>query len=118
MFLLELLKQYTGMSLSDMQNLPPQVGLLLGFLLLSAISLFCVFNIIFYLLVIITIDTDYIKNILSANSRTAFYLKRLLNFYKKSSITFIALEFCFIIYIHGFIIHTCYLIVSAYFFHK
>ena len=77
-----------------------------------SVSMFCVINIIIYLLVIKSIDTEYIQSKIINYS----IVRKILNLYKKTSMTFIVIEFSFILYIHCFIIHSCYRIISAYYF--
>ena len=114
MFLLEFLKNL-GINLSNTDNVPFEVFFSTNILILCTVSMFCVINIIIYLLVIKSIDTvaePYIQ------SKTINYsiVRKILNFYKKTSMTFIVIEFSFILYIHCFIIHSCYRIISAYYF--
>ena len=56
MFLLEFLKNL-GINLSDTDNVPFEVFFSTNILILCTVSMFCVINIIIYLLVIKSIDT-------------------------------------------------------------
>ena len=114
MFLLEFLKNL-GINLSDTDNVPFEVFFSTNILILCTVSMFCVINIIIYLLVIKSIDTvaeTYIQSKIINYS----IVRKILNFYKKTSMTFIVVEFSFILYIHCFIFHSCYRIISAYYF--
>ena len=111
MFLLEFLKNL-GINLSDTDNVPFEVFFSTNILILCTVSMFCVINIIIYLLVIKSIDTEYIQSKIINYS----IVRKILNLYKKTSMTFIVIEFSFILYIHCFIIHSCYRIISAYYF--
>ena len=111
MFLLEFLKNL-GINLSDTDNVPFEVFFSTNILILCTVSMFCVINIIIYLLVIKSIDTEYIQSKIINYS----IVRKILNFYKKTSMTFIVVEFSFILYIHCFIFHSCYRIISAYYF--
>ena len=111
MFLLEFLKNL-GINLSDTDNVPFEVFFSTNILILCTVSMFCVINIIIYLLVIESIDTEYIQSKIINYS----IVRKILNLYKKTSMTFIVIEFSFILYIHCFIIHSCYRIISAYYF--
>ena len=111
MFLLEILKNL-GINLSDTDNVPFEVFFSTNILILCTVSMFCVINIIIYLLVIKSIDTEYIQSKIINYS----IVRKILNLYKKTSMTFIVIEFSFILYIHCFIIHSCYRIISAYYF--
>ena len=61
MFLLEFLKNL-GINLSDTDNVPFEVFFSTNILILCTVSMFCVINIIIYLLVIKSIDTEYIQS--------------------------------------------------------
>ena len=111
MFLLEFLKNL-GINLSETDNVPFEVFFSTNILILCTVSMFCVINIIIYLLVIKSIDTEYIQSKIINYS----IVRKILNLYKKTSMTFIVIEFSFILYIHCFIIHSCYRIISAYYF--
>ena len=111
MFLLEILKNL-GINLSNTDNVPFEVFFSTNILILCTVSMFCVINIIIYLLVIKSIDTEYIQSKIINYS----IVRKILNLYKKTSMTFIVIEFSFILYIHCFIIHSCYRIISAYYF--
>ena len=111
MFLLEFLKNL-GINLSDTDNVPFEVFFSTNILILCTVSMFCVINIIIYLLVIKSIDTEYIQSKIINYS----IVRKILNLYKKTSMTFIVIEFSFILYIHCFIFHSCYRIISAYYF--
>ena len=111
MFLLEFLKNL-GINLSDTDNVPFEVFFSTNILILCTVSMFCVINIIIYLLVIKSIDTEYIQSKIINYS----IVRKILNLYKKTSMTFIVIEFSFILYIHCFINHSCYRIISAYYF--
>ena len=111
MFLLEFLKNL-GINLSDTDNVPFEVFFSTNILILCTVSMFCVINIIIYLLVIKSIDKEYIQSKIINYS----IVRKILNLYKKTSMTFIVIEFSFILYIHCFIIHSCYRIISAYYF--
>ena len=111
MFLLEFLKNL-GINLSDTDNVPFEVFFSTNILILCTVSMFCVINIIIYLLVIKSIDTEYIQSKIINYS----IVRKILNLYKKTSMTFIVVEFSFILYIHCFIFHSCYRIISAYYF--
>ena len=111
MFLLEFLKNL-GINLSDTDNVPFEVFFSTNILILCTVSMFCVINIIIYLLVIKSIDTEYIQSKIINYS----IVRKILNLYKKTSMTFIVIEFSFILYIHCFTIHSCYRIISAYYF--
>ena len=111
MFLLEFLKNL-GINLSDTDNVPFEVFFSTNILILCTVSMFCVINIIIYLLVIKSIDTEYIQSKIINYS----IVRKILNLYKKTSMTFIVIEFSFILYIHCLIIHSCYRIISAYYF--
>ena len=111
MFLLEILKNL-GIKLSDTDNVPFEVLFSTNILILCTVSIFCIFNIIIYLLVIKSIDTAYIQSKIIKYS----IVRKFLNLYKKTSMTFIVIEFSFILYIHCFIIHSCYRIITAYYF--
>ena len=111
MFLLEFLKNL-GINLSDTDNVPFEVFFSTNILILCTVSMFCVINIIIYLLVIKSIDTECIQSKIINYS----IVRKILNLYKKTSMTFIVIEFSFILYIHCFIIHSCYRIISAYYF--
>ena len=111
MFLLEFLKNL-GINLSNTDNVPFEVFFSTNILILCTVSMFCVINIIIYLLVIKSIDTEYIQSKIINYS----IVRKILNLYKKTSMTFIVIEFSFILYIHCFIIHSCYRIISAYYF--
>lgn len=114
MFLLEIIKKL-GINLSDIDNVPFEVLFSTNIFILCTVSIFCVFNIIIYLLVIKSIDTEYW---LRPQSKIINYsiVRKILNLYKKTSMTFIVIEFSFILYIHCFILQSCYRILSAYYF--
>lgn len=111
MILLEIIKKL-GINLSDIDNVPFEVLFSTNIFILCTVSIFCVFNIIIYLLVIKSIDTEYIQSKIINYS----IVRKILNLYKKTSMTFIVIEFSFILYIHCFILQSCYRILSAYYF--
>jgi hypothetical protein len=98
--------------LSKLQDnsIPDDGKLALGFLILSVISLLCFINILTYFIVLYTIETKFMQEKMDRWK----LLKRIMNLYKTTSIYFIGFEILLFLYVNGFIIWSCYRLVSFY----
>ncbi|TQF64836.1 hypothetical protein PNOK_m000108 (mitochondrion) [Pyrrhoderma noxium] len=98
-----------GINLNDGSG---QVSLALCILLLSIFSQFCFINIVAYLVVLLLIDKEYVK----CKMEQYKILKIVINFNRKTSLTYLTLEFIIYIYVNKVILSSCYKLVSAHYF--
>jgi hypothetical protein len=101
---LPIILSFLDISIPD--NATPLFNFSLGILILAIISLLCFFNVIGYLISIILINKYEIE--------TKFpKLKRLINYYSKSTLIFVAIEGAICIFLLLCIIFSCLLMLGV-----
>uniref|UniRef100_UPI0030FF37FB hypothetical protein n=1 Tax=Singerocybe alboinfundibuliformis TaxID=1346812 RepID=UPI0030FF37FB len=109
MFILEILKNY-GVDLYD-SNTPPVVLLCLIIIILVILSILCFLNIMFYFVVLFSVEREYVQNIITKYK----LLGKIIKFYHKTSYLFIGIEIIFFIWINSIIFYICFNIVYGYY---
>lgn len=98
-----------GFNITLTENPSPLLLFALCILVFSLISLFCIINIIMYLLVVYVSDN---KKVLEIVSKHAWVLK-IFNLYKQTRIVYLVGEFIFLIFVVCSMIWLCYRIVNG-----
>lgn len=114
-YLLEILKNW-GIDIYD-SSTPPFVLFALCILILSVLSVLCFINIIFYVIMLLIVDSKYVTDKINKNGMaTPEILKKFVNFYKQTRPILIVFEILLFIWVNEMIISSCYRVVSEYYF--